>query len=390
METTPFSQEAVPPPPPPPPSFTPPPVISPPPPPKPRKSRGWMIVSIILILLLGLSWLIIIAQGVSRSIGSGLNRGFKTSSARNIGPKLEECVLQDNDAHSKIAVIEVDGIITSHDADPAGNNMVDVIKAQLDRAKDDSRVKAVILKVDSPGGEVMASDQINKLFAKFQSGPEGKPVICSMGSLAASGGYYVSAPSRWIVADDLTLTASIGVIMEGINYRGLMDKVGVRPDVYKSGKFKDMLSGMRETNEIPPEEHAMVQKLIDDTYQKFKGVVRNGRDAAHKINGNEGKALAADWENFADGRVVSGEQALQIGLVDELGDFDAAVDRAEKIANHGNPANLIEYRERYDLSNFLSMFGQSSQSHDIKLDLGVNIPKLQAGALYFLWQAPGN
>ncbi len=178
--------------------------------------------------------------------------------------------------------------------------------------------------------------------------------------------------------------------MEGLNYRGLMDKVGVKPDVYKSGKFKDMLSGMRETNEIPPEEHAMVQKLIDDTYQKFKGVVRNGRDAAHKINGNEGKALAADWENYADGRVVSGEQALQIGLVDELGDFDAAVDRAEKIANHGNPANLIEYRERYDLSNFLSMFGQSSQSHDIKLDLGVNIPKLQAGALYFLWQAPGN
>ncbi len=124
--------------------------------------------AIILLLLLGFSWLIIFAQGVSRSIGSGLNRGFKTSSARNIGPKLEECVLEDNDAHSKIAVIEVDGIITSHDADPAGNNMVDVIKAQLDRAKEDSRVKAVILKVDSPGGEVMASDQINKLFAKFQ------------------------------------------------------------------------------------------------------------------------------------------------------------------------------------------------------------------------------
>jgi protease-4 len=236
----------------------------------------------------------------------------------------------------------------------------------------------------------MASDQINKLFAKFQNAPGGKPVICSMGSLAASGGYYISAPSRWIVADDLTLTASIGVVMEGFNYRSLMDKIGVEPNVYKSGKFKDMLSGMRKTNEIPPEEHAMVQKLIDDTYQKFKSVVRDGRNAAHKINGNDGKALAPDWENYADGRIVSGEQALQIGLVDELGDFDAAVDRAKKIANHGNPANLIEYRERYDLSNFLSMFGQSGKAHDIKLDLGVDIPKLQAGALYFLWQAPGN
>jgi len=349
-----------------------------------------MIFAIILLVLLAFSLLGNFAQAVSHAIGGGFNRGFKTSSARDIGPKLEECVLEDNDARNKIAVIEVDGIITSHEADPAGNNMVDVIKAQLDRAKDDSRVKAVILKVDSPGGEVMASDQINKLFAKFQSDPKGKPVICSMGSLAASGGYYISAPSRWIVADDLTLTASIGVIMEGLNYRSLMDKIGVAPDVYKSGKFKDMLSPMRETNEIPPEEHAMVQKLIDDTYQKFKDVVRDGRNAAHKANGNEGKALAPDWESYADGRVVSGDQALQIGLVDELGDFDAAVKRAKTIANIHDGANLIEYRERYDLSNFLSMFGQSGKAHDIKLDLGVDIPKLRAGALYFLWQPPGD
>jgi protease-4 len=385
METTPFSQEAMPPPPP---SFTPPPVIAPPPPAKPRRGRGWMIFAIILLVLLCISLFGNLTQFVSRMLT--FNNGFRPSMARDIGPKLEECVLEDNDAHNKIAVIEVDGIITSHDADPAGNNMVDVIKAQLDRAKEDSRVKAVILKVDSPGGEVMASDQINKLFAKFQSEPKGKPVICSMGSLAASGGYYISAPSRWIVADDLTLTASIGVIMEGLNYRSLMDKIGVAPDVYKSGKFKDMLSGMRETNEIPPEEHAMVQKLIDDTYQKFKDVVRDGRNAAHKANGNEGKALAPDWENYADGRVVSGDQALQIGLVDELGDFDAAVKRAKTIANIHDGANLIEYRERYDLSNFLSMFGQSGKAHDIKLDLGMDIPKLQAGALYFLWQAPAN
>jgi protease-4 len=91
--------------------------------------------------------------------------------------------------------------------------------------------------------------------------------------------------------------------------------------------------------------------------------------------------------DFADGRVVSGKQALDLGLVDELGDFDDAVDRAEKIAGINN-ANLIEYRERYDISNFLSMFGQSSQSHDIKLDLGIDLPKMQAGCLYFLWQAP--
>ena len=346
-----------------------------------------MIFAIILLVLLLISIFGNFVQVIARIIPG--SSSFRPTMARDIGPKLEECVLEDNDAHSKIAVIEVDGIITSHTADPAGNNMVDVIKAQLDRAKDDSRVKAVILKVDSPGGEVMESDQINKLFVKFQK-DSSKPVICSMGSLAASGGYYISAPSRWIVADPMTLTASIGVIMEGLNYRGLMDKIGVKPDVYKSGIHKDMLSGMRETNEIPADEHQMVQDLIMETYGQFTNVVARGRGAAHEKNQNEGRALASDWASFADGRVVSGTKALELGLVDELGDFDAAVDRAKKIGNHGNPANLIEYRERYDLSNFLSMFGQSGKAHDIKLDLGVDIPKLQAGALYFLWQAPGN
>ncbi len=345
-----------------------------------------MIVSIILFVLLGFSWLAIIAQGVSRGIGDNFNRGLKNSTAREIGPKLDEYILEDNDAKNKIAVVTVDGIITGQADDQSGNNMVDVIKAQLDRAADDKRVKAVILKVDSPGGEVMASDEINKVIVKFQE-DSGKPVICSMGSLAASGGYYISAPCRWIVANELTLTGSIGVIMHGYNYRGLMDKIGVAPMTFKSGKFKDMLSPDRSTNEIPAEEHAMVQSLIDETYQKFKGVVADGRAQAHAKNGKEGKPLANDWTDYADGRVLSGTQALNLGFVDELGDFDDAVSRAEKIA-HIDDANLIEYRERYDISDLFSMFGQSSASHDIKLDLGVEIPKLRADCMYFLWQAP--
>ena len=369
-----------------PPPLTPPVITAPPA--RPRKSRGWMIVAIILIVLLAFSLFGNFMQAVLHAIGGGLNRSFKGVSARQIGPRLDEATLEDNDSHNKIAVVTVDGIITGSTADQAGYNMVDVIKAQLDRAKDDDRVRAVILKVDSPGGEVMASDQINRAIVKFQDDSH-KPVICSMGSLAASGGYYISAPCRWIVANDLTLTGSIGVIMEGLNYRGLMDKIGLEPMVFKSGKYKDMLSGMRETNEIPEGEHAMVQALIDETFQKFKGVVRTGRDQAHEKNKNEGHPLALDWENSADGRVLSGEQALTLGFVDQLGDFEDAVDRAEKIA-HIADSNLVEYRERYDISNFLSMFGQSSQSHDLKLDLGMDIPKLQAGALYYLWQVPGN
>ncbi len=381
---------------PPPPPLSPPPIITPPPAAKPRRSWGWMIVSIILAALLGFAGIIIIGQSLTRKLN--FSHGFKNTAAREVGPKLDECILEENDSRNKIAVITVDGIITSHGANETGNNMVDVIKAQLDRAADDDRVKAVILKVDSPGGEVMASDQIYKAIEYFQTdekdthgkpGGKGKPVICSMGSLAASGGYYISAPCRWIVADELTLTGSIGVIMHGWNYRGLMDKVGIAPMTFKSGKFKDMLSPDRATNDIPVEERQMVQALINETYEKFKGIVADGRANAHDVNKKEGKELAKNWEDFADGRVMSGTQAFDLGLVDDLGDFDTAVDKALELA-HVKTANLIEYRERYDFANFLSMFGQGAQAKDIKLDLGVEIPKLRSGCLYYLWQMPGN
>jgi protease-4 len=352
-----------------------------------------MIFAIILLVLLFISLFGNFTQFISHVFGSGFSRGsFHTSMGREVGPRLEECLLKDNDAHSKIAVVIVDGIITDNAKDQAGNNMVDVIKAQLDRAKDDDRVKAVILKVDSPGGEVMASDEISKAIANFQTddpvepgkpGKRGKPVVCSMGSLAASGGYYISVPSRWIVANDLTITGSIGVILHTWNYRGLMDKVGLAPVTYKSGKFKDMLSGDRSTNEIPAEERVMVQGLIDETYAKFTNVVCVGRSQAYKKNQKEGKALATDWGKYADGRVLSGSEALKYGFVDELGNFDDAVKTTKKITGISK-ANLIEYRERYDISEFLRLFGQSDSAHNIKLDLGVEMPKLQAGQLYFL------
>jgi protease-4 len=372
--------------PPPPSPFGTPPVITPPSPSRPAKSHGWMIFAIILIVLLCLSVFGNFAQMVSHAMGFG--KQFQSAAARESGPQLEEVTIKDDDGRDKIAVITVDGIITSHQADESGNNMVDVIKAQLDAAKKDDNVKAAILKVDSPGGEVMASDEIYREIRKFEEGKDGKPVICSMGSLAASGGYYISSPCRWIVANELTLTGSIGVIMETINYRGLMDKIGVEPYVFKSGKYKDMLSGMRSTNEIPPGEHEMVQGLIDETYGKFKSVVEDGRDAAHDKNKDEGEPLAPDWKDYADGRVLSGNQALQLGLVDELGDFQDAVDRAKKIAGIQNEnVNLIEYHETYDISNFLRLFGQSGATHvgSVKVDLGFEPPKLEMGELYFLY-----
>lgn len=353
------------------PPSTPPVIHAPRPAPPAKKGRGWMVVALISLALLGFVTLLYFGHLASSFTTAGRDRLG--------GPKLEEVTLEDNDAKDKIAVIRVDGIIASDTEN--GYDMVEVIKEQLQRAAKDNKVRAVVLKVNSPGGEVLASDEIYRLIASFQTNND-IPVICSMGSLAASGGYYISAPCRWIVANELTITGSIGVIMHGFNYRGLMDKVGLRREVYKSGKFKDMLSPDRSDAEIPPEERALVQALIDETYGKFKSVVAEGRAAAHKLNDKEGRALIENWADSADGRVVSGKEALRLGLVDELGNFDTAVSKALDLAGL-DAANLIEYEPKHDLADLFRMFGKTD-ARAIKLDLGVDLPKLHAGYLYFL------
>ncbi len=310
---------------------------------------------------------------------SGL-AGVSTVQRRASGPRLDE-VVKESGSREKIAVLSVEGIISSHLGGRGGFSLVDLVKAQLDRAAADEAVKAVILRVDSPGGEVLASDDIARLLTKFQDTAY-KPVVVSMGSLAASGGYYISAPCSWIVANPLTITGSIGVIMHGYNYRGLMDKIGLRPEVYKSGKFKDMLSGDREATEITAEERAMVQKLIDETYGQFKAVVAEGRKSAAKTNA-EARPLAEDWQEYADGRVLSGKEAYELGLVDELGDFDTAVARARKLGELTKKPTLVEYRLRLDFSDLFSIWGES-EAKVVKVDLGVETSQLRPGCMYFL------
>jgi len=334
-----------------------------------------MIFALILLVLLVLSVVLNFSQLVSRF--TPMKGGY----SRTAGPRLEEATLEDNDASDKIAVLRIDGIITSGAIDQSGYSMVDVVKAQLKRAREDDKVKAVILKVDSPGGEVLAADEIYRAIGDFQK-KSGKPVIASMGDLAASGGYYVSAPCRWIVANEMTITGSIGVIMDTWNYRGLMDKIGLRPVVYKSGKFKDMLSGSRSTNEIPAEEHRMVQALIDQVYGRFTNVVAEARTAAHEKNKDKGQELVPNWPEYADGRVLSGTEALKYGFVDQLGDFKTAVDTAKRVAGISE-ANLIEYQQRYDFSDLFHLFGKS-EAPVVKVDLGIDAPKLETGRLYFL------
>jgi protease-4 len=334
-----------------------------------------MVISIVLFGLLGLSLLANFGQmfeSLTRLGGSGHQRSG--------GPRMDEVVLEENHSSDKIAVVPVEGIISGQLGERGGFSMVEVIRAQLDRAENDRRVKAVLLKVDSPGGEVLASDDIARAIKEFQDS-SGKPVIVSMGSLAASGGYYVSAPCSWIVANELTITGSIGVIMQGWNYRGLMDKVGLRPEVYKSGKFKDMLRGSKAPDEITPEERAMVQKLIDETYAKFKSVVAEGRKNAHDEN-DDTKPLTANWADYADGRVLSGKEAFELGFVDQLGSYDDAIKKAQELGGIKD-ANVVEYRQRNELAELFGLFGKS-ETQALKVDLGLDLPKIQSGRMYFL------
>jgi protease-4 len=340
-----------------------------------------MVIAFILFILLAISML----YNVGNFAGNLLHGRGGVKYGRTAGPRLEEVIYEDNDAANKIAIVEVDGIITGRVIDQGGYNLVDLIKAQLRRAEEDDRVKAVLLKVDSPGGEVLASDDIYRALKDFQSRSR-KPVVASMGSLAASGGYYISSPCRWIVANELTITGSIGVIMSSWNYRGLMDKVGVLPQTYKSGKFKDMLSGSREPDSVTSEEKAMLQALINETFSRFKHVVQEGRNQAYdknKDSKDRGHALSDDWQDYADGRVLSGTEALKLGFVDQLGGFDEAVNQAKKIVGI-TQANLIQYQQRFDLSDVFRIFGKSDAKGSIKVDLGMEVPKLQAGKLYFL------
>ncbi|MGZ4974142.1 MAG: signal peptide peptidase SppA [Limisphaerales bacterium] len=318
-------------------------------------------------------------------------RGSRSTQTYERMQKVEEVVLEPSSSRNKIAVVEVEGIIMSA-GERSALTMPEFIREQLKAAKADDDVKAVVLKINSPGGEVLAADEINAAIKDFQQ-TSSKPVIASMGTLAASGGYYVAAPCRWIVANELTITGSIGVIMHGYNYRGLMNKLGIKPDIFKSGKFKDMLSGDQEPDlnklsaedrETRIEERKMVQDLIDETFNRFKEVVKSGRDTAEKRNHGKGKTLSENWADYADGRVFSGKQALELGFVDENGSFDAAVARAKQIAGITGGANLIEYRQPFDLGSLFHLFGKT-EVPAMKVDLGINTPKLHAGQLYYIF-----
>ena len=202
--------------------------------------------------------------------------------------------------------------------------------------KDD--IKAVVLRVDSPGGVVAPSQEIYDEVRKFAAK---KKIIVSMGSLAASGGYYISAPATLIYANPGTITASIGVIIKLSNIEALMDKIGIKSTVIKTGKFKDSGSPVRELTE---EDRAMFQSVIDSTHNQFVKAVASGR-----------KLPEDEVRKIADGRVLSGEQALALKLVDRLGTLQDAIEEAGRLSGiKGEPEVILPPKRKLNYLDMLS------------------------------------
>jgi protease-4 len=229
----------------------------------------------------------------------------------------------------RVAVITVEGVIT---------DAREVIE-QLGRYRDHPGVKAVVLRVNSPGGAVAPSQEMYQEILKFRR-ETGKPVVASMGSVAASGGYYIAAAADRIVANPGSITGSIGVLMQIPNVGGLLQKVGIKTTVIKAGDNKDLGSVTRDLTDV---ERRILQEVMDDVHGQFIDAVAAGR-----------RLDRARVEPLADGRIFSGRQALALGLVDELGDLQDAVLRAGSLVGiSGRPRVLQERRRRFSVWDLL-------------------------------------
>ena len=220
----------------------------------------------------------------------------------------------------KIALIKIDGLILDSQ---------DVID-QLKKYSKNSSVKAIVLRIDSPGGAVVPSQEIYEEIRKVRA--KNQKVITSMGTVAASGGYYIASASDKIMANPGTLTGSIGVIMEFASFEQLLNKIGVKGEVVKSGPLKDVGDPMRT---MTADEKAYLQKVIDDVYDQFVNAVAEGRHM------DKAKVLS-----LADGSVYTGRQAKDLGLVDDLGDQEDAIRLAAKMCNiQGEPKVITEEKK---------------------------------------------
>lgn len=267
--------------------------------------------------------------------GGGLFSGAQVKPEESLYGKGEE----------KIALVDISGVIVEDESESSlgvtGSSMTTsrgLIKIFEDVKKDD-KVRAVVLRVNSPGGSVTASEEILQLIKRFKAETR-LPVIVSQADTAASGGYYISLGGDQIVADATTLTGSIGAIMESVNFKELADKIGVKGVIIASGENKDLLNPFEE---VQDEDREILQKIVNEARNQFVSRIIEAR-----------KIDQAKLEKIADGRVLSGKQALEEGLIDRLGNFNDAVELAKEKAGL-KEAMVVEFGKKGFLESLLGV-----------------------------------
>lgn len=259
------------------------------------------------------------------------------------GGELEETRLL-GDAGPKILLIEVDGVISEEPEERffgVGESLISRLREELDAARKDDEIRALLVRIDSPGGTVTASDILYDELRRFKA-ERGVPVVAHFMGVAASGGYYLAMAADEIVAQPTTVTGSIGVVFGGVNVAGLLEKIGIEDQTLVSGSFKDAGSMLRR---MTPAEKDQLQSVLDDMYERFLDVVARGRS----------KLDREDLERIADGRIYSAQQALELGLVDRLGGLDDAIEVAESHAGLSQSRLVTYHRSDEAHANFYSV-----------------------------------
>ena len=323
----------------------------------PRKSRVALWVVLGLLGFFGLL-LLLVALVAAAFMGSS---GIQASGTR----ALHEEVLESGGTE-RIAVVEVQGIIYEGGGSLFGPavNMVDGVVRRLRQAAADPNVKAVVLAVDSPGGTVTGSDLIWHEVTKFKK--TGKKVVVHMGDMAASGGYYVSAPADKIVCSPTAITGSIGVIASFWDASALMEqKLSLKSNTIKTGPYKDIGSMSRP---MRADEQELLQAVLNDMYERFLDIVTEGRQGRGDLPKTKEEAKAA-IRKLADGRIYTAQQALANGLVDALGYREDAYAEAKGLTGQPN-ATIVRYRQPFGVLEALmgNAEGRVSINTGIQID----------------------
>ena len=229
-------------------------------------------------------------------------------------------------APDKVVVIPLSGSITTGGSSSSSGSGITpgLVRSYLAKAESDKAVKAIVFRIESPGGEI---EPCQEILLEIERAKVTKKIVVSMGGMAASGGYYISTPAHKIVALPTTMTGSIGVISSAVNVEELLEKLGIEIEIFKGGKYKDMYWGLRE---LTAEEQEIMQEMVDEYYEQFVDVVAEGRGLSED-----------DVRELATGQLYSGSKAKELGLVDELGDLDTAIDLAMELA--GMETAIVKY-----------------------------------------------